>query len=92
MDSLARLTDLLAERDMSLFALAKASGIHYSTFDAAKRRSGQLSLDTIERVCDTLQIPVYEFFMTDEDWEGIEAYAMRRVQHRENGTGRPDAG
>lgn len=92
MDSLARLTDLLAERDMSLFALAKASGIHYSTFDAAKRRSGQLSLDTIERVCDTLQIPVYEFFMTDEDWEGIEAYAMRRVQYRENGTGRTAAG
>ena len=92
MDSLARLIDLLAERDMSLFALAKASGIHYSTFDAVKRRSGQLSLDTIERVCDTLQIPVYEFFMTDEDWEGIEAYAMRRVQYRENGTGRTAAG
>ena len=92
MDSLARLTDLLAERDMSLFALAKASGIHDSTFDAAKRRSGQLSLDTIERVCDTLQIPVYEFFMTDEDWEGIEDYAMRRVQYRENGTGRTAAG
>lgn len=83
MDSLARLNDLLAERDMSLFALAKASGIHYSTFDAAKRRSGQLSIDTIERVCDTLQIPVYEFFMTDEDWEGIEEYVMMKSRRRQ---------
>ena len=91
MDSLARLNDLLAERGMSLFALAKASGIHYSTFDAAKRRSGQLSIDTIERVCDTLQIPVYEFFMTDEDWEGIEEYAIRRVHYREEGAKRPAA-
>ena len=83
MDSLARLNDLLAERNMSLFALAKASGIHYSTFDAAKRRSGQLSIDTIERVCDTLQIPVYEFFMTDEDWEGIEEYVMMKCRRRQ---------
>ena len=83
MDSLARLNELLAERSMSLFALAKASGIHYSTFDAAKRRSGQLSIDTIERVCDTLQIPVYEFFMTDEDWEGIEEYVMMKCRRRQ---------
>ncbi len=83
MDSLARLNDLLSERNMSLFALAKASGIHYSTFDAAKRRSGQLSIDTIERVCDTLQIPVYEFFMTDEDWEGIEEYVMMKCRRQQ---------
>ena len=78
MDSLARLNDLLDEHDMSLFALAKASGIHYSTFDGAKRRNGQLSIDTIERICDTLQIPIYEFFMTDEDWDGIEKYVLMR--------------
>ena len=78
MDSLARLNDLLDEHDMSLFALAKASGIHYSTFDGAKRRNGQLSIDTIERICDTLHIPIYEFFMTDEDWEEIEKYALLR--------------
>lgn len=83
MDSLVRLNDLLAERGISLFALAKASGIHYSTFDAARRRSGQLSIDTIERICDALQIPVYEFFMSDEDWEGIEAYALIRSRRRQ---------
>ena len=72
MDSLARLNELLAARNMSLFAFTKASGIHYSTFDAAKRRRGQLSVDTIERVCDTLQIPVYAFFMTEEERKEIE--------------------
>ena len=29
MNSLDRLTDLLAQRNMSLFSLAKESGIHY---------------------------------------------------------------
>ena len=82
MDSLNRLNHLLAERGMSLFALSRASGIHYSTFDAAKRRNGQLSIDTIERVCDTLQIPLYEFFMSDEDWDGIEAYALMRSRRQ----------
>ena len=81
MDSLARLNELLAARNMSLFAFTKASGIHYSTFDAAKRRCGQLSVDTIERVCDTLQIPVYEFFMTDEDRKAMEKHSCRMATH-----------
>ena len=81
MDSLARLNNLLIERDMSLFALSKASGIRYSTFNAAKRRNGQLSVDTIERVCNALHIPLYEFFMSDEDWDEIESYAVRRMTH-----------
>lgn len=84
MDSLTRLNDLLAERGMSLFALSRASGIRYSTFDAAKRRGGQLSVDTIERVCEALKIPVYEFFMTNEDWDGIEKYALSK-SHRKQG-------
>ena len=84
MDSLARLNELLAARNMSLFAFTKASGIHYSTFDAAKRRCGQLSVDTIERVCAALQIPLYEFFMTDADWAGIEEYALTKSRHRQD--------
>ena len=83
MDSLKRLDGLLAERGMSLFALSKASGIHYSTLDAARRRKGQLSIDTIERVCAALQIPLYEFFMTDSDWAGIEEYALTKNRHRQ---------
>ena len=81
MDSLARLNELLAARNMSLFAFTKASGIHYSTFDAAKRRCGQLSVDTIERVCDTLQIPVYEFFMTEEDRKAMEKRSYLMATH-----------
>ena len=83
MDSLARLDGLLAERGMSLFALSRASGIRYSTFDSARRRNGQLSIDTIERICDALQIPLYEFFMTDEDWNRIETYALIKNRHRQ---------
>ena len=77
MNTMARLDELLVDHDMSLYALSKASGINYSTFDAAKKREGQLSLDTIEKVCDTFGIPVYEFFMTDKDWSDLEAYILR---------------
>ncbi len=85
MDSVARLNELLEERGISLYALSEVSGIRYSTFNSAKRRNGQLSIDTIERVCVALQIPVYEFFMTEEDWERIEAYALKRNNRRRKG-------
>ncbi len=84
LNTVARLDELLSDRGLSLFELARRSGVNYNTFDSARRRNNQLSLDTIERVCETLQIPVYEFFMSDEDWKGIEAYALDRSRRRQS--------
>lgn len=80
MDTIARVRELLGERNLSLYGLAKACDIPYSTLKNAEARSGQLSLDSIERICEKLEIPMYEFFMTDEDWDGIEAYVIRRMR------------
>lgn len=66
MDTIERIEELISYHGMTLYALSKESGVSYNTFDSAKRRNGQLSLDTIERVCDTLNIPLYEFFMTEQ--------------------------
>ena len=67
MDTIARVKELVKERNISFYKLSKLCDISYSTLKNAEARNGQLSIDSIERICCTLGIPVYEFFMTDED-------------------------
>jgi len=85
MDTIARLKELVAERDISFYKLAKLCGIPYSTLKNTANRNGQLSLDSIERICETLEIPMFEFFMTDDDWDSIDAYCLRRLQKHDRG-------
>ena len=66
MTSMERVHELLQQRDMSLLRLAKLGDISYSTFRTTEKRHGQLSVDTIERVCRTLGITMSQFF---ESWE-----------------------
>jgi len=83
MDTMMRLNELIEDHETTLFDLAKASNINYSTLHAAKRRGSQLSVDTIERICDGLGIRPFEFFMNDEDWERIEEYALQRRERHD---------
>ena len=83
MDSIAKLKTLTADRGITLYRLSQICDIPYSTLKNAESRNGQLSLDSIERICLKLGIPLYEFFMTDEDWNGIEANAIRRMKAHE---------
>ena len=62
MDTVGRVHDLIEERGISLFQLSKLSEISYSTLSNSKRRSGQLSVETIERICGALEITLSEFF------------------------------
>ena len=66
MDTLGRVNDLLAERNMTLHQLAVISNISPSTLRNTKRREGQLKIDTIERICEALGISLSEFFSTVE--------------------------
>ena len=66
MDTLGRVNDLLAERNMTLHQLAVISNISPSTLRNTKRREGQLKIDTIERICEALGIILSEFFSTAE--------------------------
>lgn len=62
MDTIKRVYELMGERGMSLCALSRLSGMNYSTIKTTERRGGQLSVDSIERICDALGITLADFF------------------------------
>ncbi len=64
MDTVQRVRDLLAERNLSLYKFSQMSNISYPTFRNTEKRGGQLTVDTIERVCEALDITLPEFFQT----------------------------
>ncbi len=66
MDTVRRARQLIAQSGMSLYQVTKASGVSYSTFTAAARRGGQLTVDTIERLCGVLEISLSDFFREPE--------------------------
>ena len=61
-DTIKRVQDLMQERDMNVCVLAKKCGISYSTIQTTARRGGQLSVETIERICLGLGITLKDFF------------------------------
>ena len=62
MNTVERVYDLIEKRDISLYQLARMSGVSYSTVKTTEKRGGQLTVDTIERICVALQITMSEFF------------------------------
>lgn len=66
MNTVQRVYDLIGQRQMSLHRLSQLSGINYSTLKTTERRNGQLSVDTIERICRAIGIPLSEFFKGDD--------------------------
>ncbi len=66
MNTIERAKELANERNLTLFKLAKLSGISPALFTNCERRGGQLSVDTIERLCFGLDIPLSEFFAIKE--------------------------
>ena len=84
MDTIGRVHEILKENNRSLYQLSKACGVCYSTFGAASKRNGQLSVDTIEKICQAVGISTYEFFMTDADWENLDKYCRARSDIHEH--------
>ena len=62
MNTNARLDELLQDRNMTVFQFSKESGIPYSTLANPRYCGTQLSVDTIEWICDALKISMAEFF------------------------------
>lgn len=65
MDTIKRLNDLLAERNMSLYRMAKECRVSYSSLRRVTERNGQLRVKTIEKICKGLNMPLYEFFQQE---------------------------
>ena len=61
MDTIKRVQDLMQERDMNLCVLTKMRDIVLHNQSTA-RRGGQLSVETIERICQGLGITLKDFF------------------------------
>ena len=66
MNTIQRMYDLIQERSLSLNKLATLCGVKYSTLQMAIKRGGQLSIDTIERICSGLDISLVSFFDVPE--------------------------
>ena len=47
---------------LTFFKLSQICDVSHSTLKNSERRGGQLSVDTIERICDGLGITMSEFF------------------------------
>ena len=62
MNTVERVYDLIEERGISLYQLARMSGVSYSTVKTTEKRGGQLTVDTIERIRLALQSTMSEFF------------------------------
>lgn len=67
-----RFNDLCKERNMKINELANVSGVTpstaYSMMDASRR---DVSIKTIKKFCDGLEITLGEFFST-EDFDNLE--------------------
>ena len=51
-DTIGRLYELIEKNHLTLSGLCDISGVNRSTVTSARRRNGQLTVDTIERFCD----------------------------------------
>ena len=82
MDTFKRAEELAQVRGLTLSKLSRMCGMNRSTLPSARRRGNQLSVDTIERICEALQITTAEFFRTEPDAaESLTADDVR-ILHR----------
>ncbi len=61
-DTVKRVTELAAAQNMSLAQLTRESGLADATIRRARNRGGQLTVETIARICDALGITLKDFF------------------------------
>lgn len=87
MDTIARLKELMQKRGISLYELAKRGSLNYSTLKYDVRYNHPLSVETIGQICKTLGIPLYQFFMTEQDREGFRAEIREKAWAKQDQRG-----
>ena len=70
MDTIARAKEIAQERDLSMFQLAELCDIPYNTLKRTEERNGQLTVNTIEKLCIGLRIPMSAFFEESARYTG----------------------
>ena len=82
MDTVERMKELADEQGLTLWDLAENCGIPWSLVKNVRDSGKQLPVAAIERCCKVLGMPLYQFFMTDDDWEDVRYYAVKRMGYR----------
>ena len=62
MTTMQRVEELCSSRGITCNALSLLCALPPSTLRTARRRRGELSVDTIERICQGLDIKLADFF------------------------------
>lgn len=65
MEVLARIRQLLAERNWSIYKLSKESGVSQSTLSNMFSRNNSPSISTLEEICKAFGITLSQFFSED---------------------------
>ncbi len=66
-DVLARIITLCNERGWSTYKLAKESNIPYSSLNNMINRNTFPTIPTLIKICSGFDIPIYEFFLYNDD-------------------------
>ncbi len=62
-----RLSELLSERDMSIYKLIVSSGLDRDNlYRLVKGKNTDVKLSTISAICNTLNISIIDFFNSDK--------------------------
>ena len=61
-NTVQRVLELMEQRNLNLYQLSQLSGVSHSTLRTTKARGGQLTVDTVFRICEGLGITMEEFF------------------------------
>ena len=61
-ETMDRVKELAAERGLSLYQLSVLCKVSYHTLKSVEERNGQLKLETIDKICTGLQMPLRDFF------------------------------
>ncbi len=56
---------------MTIYQLERASGVSHCAIQNAEKRGGQLTVDTIYRICQVLGISMSEFFGESAEFDEI---------------------
>lgn len=63
-DVLKRLNDIMISKKISSYQLSKLSGVPQSTINTMFRKNSSPSIYTLEKLCESLNISLSEFFTT----------------------------
>ena len=62
MNTIARVREIAEQRELTMFQLAELCDIPYNTLKRTEERNGQLTVNTIEKLCIGLRMPMSAFF------------------------------